>query len=327
MSAPHWRLILNGKSAGDEAVREAVTTVRARGIRIDVRVTWEPGDAERHVAEALADGVDTVVAAGGDGTLNAVASVLAAQDARATQLPALAVLPLGTANDFATSAGIPLGPLDALTLVAESPAQAIDMLRVEADGAVHWCINLGSGGFGTQVTVETNAGLKKVLGGLAYFITGLSRLGRIEPIHARVHGADFAWQGGFIALGIGNGRQAGGGQALCPDAFIDDGLIDVTVVPELEGELVATLRTALTEGKVAALDQVALRAQLREVVIEAAAPMVLNLDGEPCEARRFAIACMPARLRMHLPAGCALLHANGPALGAAGRASASEPLQ
>lgn len=312
MSAPHWRLILNGKSAGDEAVREAVEAIRTRGVRIDVRVTWETGDAERYVAEALEDAVDTLVAAGGDGTLNAVVSVLAAQAAGAAQLPTLGVLPLGTANDFATSAGVPTLPLEALTLVAEVPAVPTDALRVEADDTVHWCANLGSGGFGTQVTVDTHAGLKKVLGGLAYFITGLSRLGQIEPIHARIHGPAFAWQGGFIALGIGNGRQAGGGQALCPDAYVDDGLIDVTIVPELEGELVATLRTALTEGKVAALDQVAVRTQLESVVIEAAAPMVLNLDGEPREARRFAIACVPGRLRMHLPAGCPLLRASAP---------------
>lgn len=315
MSAVHWRLILNGKSAGDEAVREAVTAIRARGTRVDVRVTWETGDAERYTAEALADGVDTLVAAGGDGTLNAVVSILAAQAQNAAQLPALGLLPLGTANDFAQSAGLPIVPLDALSQIADTSAVPIDLLRVEADDAVHWCANLGSGGFGTQVTVETHAGLKKVLGGLAYFITGLSRLGQIEPIHARIQGAAFAWQGGFIALGVGNGRQAGGGQALCPDAYVDDGLIDITIVPELEGELVATLRTALTEGKVAALDQVAVRTQLQEVVIEAAAPMVLNLDGEPREARRFAITCVPGRVRMHLPAGCPLLRASGPIRG------------
>ena len=57
-----------------------------------------------------------------------------------------------------------------------------------------------------------------MLGGLAYLVTGMAKLGRIEPIEARitgpnVDGASFEWHGGFIALGIGNGRQAGGGQA------------------------------------------------------------------------------------------------------------------
>ncbi|MGO3127365.1 MAG: lipid kinase YegS [Luteimonas sp.] len=310
MPAPFWRLILNGKSAGDEAVRMAVAALRARGVHIDVRVTWETGDAERYAAEALAESVDTIIAAGGDGTLNAVVSVLAAQTADADALPSLALLPLGTANDFATAAEMPDLPEEALTLALDRPAVLIDVLRIETGDGVHWCANLGSGGFGTQVTVETHAGLKKVLGGLAYFITGLSRLGRIEPLDARITGPDFAWAGGFIALGIGNGRQAGGGQALCPDACIDDGLIDVTIVPELEGELVNTLRTALTEGQVAALDQVAVRVQLTELVVESDTPLVLNLDGEPRRARRFAITCVPRRLRLHLPKDCPLLVAS-----------------
>lgn len=309
MSLPHWRLILNGKSAGDDAVREAVHALRARGLTVDVRVTWEAGDAARHVGVAVADGVDTVIAGGGDGTLKEVAAALAAHDGDAQALPSLGLLPLGTANDFATAAGLPDEPQPALELIAEQTPRPVDLIHVTADDGVHWCANLGSGGFGTQVTVETHEGLKKVLGGLAYFITGLSRIGRIEPIQARIHGADFDWDGGFIALGVGNGRQAGGGQALCPDALIDDGLLDVTVVRELEGELVSTLRTALTEGKVAALDQVAVRTRLPAVTIDAAAPMTLNLDGEPVASRRFEIRCVPGRLRMHLPADCMLLGA------------------
>ncbi|MCD9030079.1 lipid kinase YegS [Luteimonas sp. BDR2-5] len=314
MPRPHWRLVLNGKCSGNGAVRDAVHALRARGVELDVRVTWEAGDAMRLVDAAVADGVDTVIAAGGDGTLNEVAGALAAQPGDADALPALGLLPLGTANDFATAAGIPDDPLAALELVARQPPVPIDLVRVDADGQCRWYANLASGGFGTQVTVETNEGLKKVLGGLAYFITGLSRIGRIEPIVAHVSGPGFDWHGGFVALGIGNGRQAGGGQLLCPDARIDDGLLDVTVVPELETERAATLRTALhtalTEGRVAALDQVALRPRLPDVVIEGEAPLTLNLDGEPVRARRFALACAPRRLRMHLPPGCRLLAAN-----------------
>ncbi|RBG54853.1 lipid kinase YegS, partial [Xanthomonas oryzae pv. oryzae] len=132
---------------------------------------------------------------------------------------------------FATAANVPITPLDALTLIAERVAQPVDLLRIDAEHGPRWCANVASGGFGTQVTVETDEGLKKMLGGLAYLITGMSRLGRIDPIGARFNGPDFSWEGEFIALGLGNGRQAGGGQALCPEAVIDDGLLDVTIVP------------------------------------------------------------------------------------------------
>lgn len=301
-----WTLILNGKSAGDDAVREAVTALRDAGVHLHVRVTWEAGDAERYVAEAIAEGVDTVIAGGGDGTLSEVATTLAHRDEDAARLPALGLLPLGTANDFASAAGIPEAPEAALRLLLVQPALPMDLLKLQANGDVYWAANLASGGFGTQVTVETHEGLKKLLGGLAYVVTGLSKLGRIDPLRARLHGPGFDWDGAFIALGIGNGRQAGGGQALCPQAIIDDGLLDVTVVPPLEGELLATVGAAMTDGKQAALDRVAVRRKLPWVEIESAAPLTLNLDGEPVEAVRFRIECIPGRVRMHLPADCPL---------------------
>ncbi len=305
-------LILNGKHASDDTLRAAVMAARARGFELAVRVTWETGDAARCVDEAIAAHADTVVACGGDGTLREVASALAQHDLPADVLPALGVLSLGTANDFATAAGIPTPLEAALELLWTAPALPVDALRVDADGARSWCINLASGGFGATVTAETQEGLKKALGGLAYVISGLARLGRIQPIHAHFQAGDFDWAGDFIALGIGNGRQAGGGQVLCPDALIDDGRLDITIVPTLEGELAATFGTLIAEGKQAALERVSTRLQCVRIAITADAPLTLNLDGEPVEAREFRIECVPGRLRMHVPPDCPLLLAPTP---------------
>lgn len=313
MANPRWRLILNGKTADNDALRDAVSAMRRRGVAIDVRVTWERGDGERYAAEAIADGVDTLIAAGGDGTLSAVAATLARSEKSVDQLPSLGLVPLGTANDFASAAQIPEAPADALALIHDASAQPVDLLRIHGDGdaAPRWCANLASGGFGTRITSGTDDGLKKMLGGLAYVITGIAQLGQIEPSRARISGSGpagaFEWDGDFIALGLGNGRQAGGGQLLCPDAIIDDGLIDVTIVPELAGEVGGTVGTLLTEGKRAALDRVATRVQLAWLAIQATAPLRLNLDGEPLESTAFRIECVARRVRMHLPPGCPLL--------------------
>ena len=307
MAAPHWRLILNGKAAGNDDLREAVAHWRKQGIALSVRVTWEAGDAERYVAEAIEAGVDCLVAAGGDGTFGEVAATLALRPEAAEDLPSLALVPLGTANDFARAAGVAEEPRDALGLIAVAPAVAVDLLKVQADDGPHWCANLASGGFGTEVTVETDEGLKKVLGGLAYLITGIAKLGRIEPIPARISGPEFEWSGDFIALGIGNGRQAGGGQALCPEALVDDGLLDLTIIPELQGELAGTVSTLLTQGKQPALERIATRARLPWLELQSDQPITLNLDGEPLRSRRFRVECVPGRLRMHLPQDCPLL--------------------
>src|SRR3546814_15045544 len=98
------------------------------------------------------------IAGGGDGSLSEVAAALAHADGDAGALPAMGLLPLGTANDFATAAGIPDDALEALELVRTARPRVIDLLRLDAGGRTHWAANLASGGFGTQVTVETPTG-------------------------------------------------------------------------------------------------------------------------------------------------------------------------
>lgn len=313
-ASPLRYLVLNGKSAADEVLRDTVQAARHRGERVEVRVTWEPDDARRMVGEALAMGADSVVAAGGDGTLGLVASALAdLAEPSSKVLPALALIPMGTANDFAVAAGIPDTP-DAAWQVLQQQAVLIDLLQLDAadHGQRCWVINMASGGFGTQVTSETNDLLKKVLGGVAYVVSGLGQLAKVEPVRAQLHGPGLEWQGGFLALGIGNGRQAGGGQPLCPDACIDDGLLDVTIIPEGDG-MASALGTVLAQGKQGAVEELAVRARLPWVQIVALdGALTLNLDGEPRACTTARVQCVPQRLRMHLPMQCALLHRQHP---------------
>lgn len=306
-NAPHRRLIVNGKSAGAPGLREAVHACRRDGQRLDVRVTWERGDGERYVDEAIADGIDCVIAGGGDGTLGEIAGALAAQAEQGAAIPHIAVLPLGTANDFATAAGIPAMLDAAFTLALSGTARPADILRVQAGSRMRWCMNVATGGFGTQATTDMNDGLKKYLGGLSYLLGGVAAICRAQPQEVELRGPGFRWTGPMIALGIGNARQAGGGQALCPDALIDDGLLDVTVVGELSGELAGTMATAIADGKQAALDQVAERARLPWLEVLSTQPLTLNLDGEPLEGERFRIDCLAHRLQLVLPPGCLLL--------------------
>lgn len=329
--AKHWRLIVNGKSADAPGLREAVLARRDGGRRFDVRVTWERGDAGRYVEEAIDDGVGCIVAAGGDGTLGEVAGALAAHGADGGRVPVLAALPLGTANDFASAAGIPEDIGAALELAARGRVHAVDVLRVRAGPQSRWCINLASGGFGTDATVEAHEVLKRVLGGFSYVVKGLTRLHSIEAQVIELRGPGFRWSGPMIVLGIGNARQAGGGQAICPEALVDDGLLDLTVIPELDEGVGHTVATVILDGKRATLDRVAQRVRLPWVELRSPAPVRLNLDGEPVEARRMRIDCVPAALRMVLPRHCPLLAAHASRgrrslMPDANRAAGAEPL-
>lgn len=103
---------------------------------------------------------------------------------------------------------------------------------------------MATGGFGTRITTETPEKLKSALGGVSYFIHGLMRMDTLKPDTCEISGPDFAWQGDALVIGIGNGRQAGGGQRLCPSALINDGRLDVSVVTAQE--LLPTLLHSLT---------------------------------------------------------------------------------
>jgi len=288
-------VILHGKQAMNEEVRKAVLAQRERGWTVDVRVTWEGGDAQRLVAEALAAGYTHVVAGGGDGTLRDVAEAMGHARTEAS----LALLPLGTANDFAKAAGVSLEPAEALALL-DQPARPIDLGRV----GDQLFLNMATGGFGSQVTANTSEDLKKVLGAAAYLFTGLSRFSELQAASVELTGPGFHWQGDLLALGIGNGRQAGGGQVLCGEAVVDDGLLDVAILPAPQ-EVVGALRDLLAgEG-------LFVRARLPWVEIKSSQGLDINLDGEPLQGDSLRFESLPAALRLHLPPDSALLSRPG----------------
>ncbi|WAT09248.1 lipid kinase YegS [Rouxiella badensis] len=290
-------LIINGKGASNEALREAVYNLRAEGVELAVRVTWEHGDAARYVIEAIELGVETVIAGGGDGTINEVASALITHSTDSR--PALGIIPLGTANDFATSCSIPIEMDQALKLAVQGRATDIDLARVNNE---HYFINMATGGFGTRITTETPEKLKSALGGVSYFIHGLLRMDTLKADRCEITGPDFTWQGDALVIGIGNGRQAGGGQVICPDALINDGLIQLRLLTA-EELLPSFLRSLLSDEE----NKNILSASLPWLEINAPHDMTFNLDGEPLTGKHFRIDILPNALQCRLPPHCALL--------------------
>lgn len=293
------RIILHGKAAANSGVRAAVQLLRQQGHGVDVRVTWEAGDARRLTAEAVTEAgggmIDCIVAGGGDGTINEVFA--AAYEAGLPPDCSLGILPLGTANDFAHAAGVPIAdPVAALQLVAGTAPLWID-IGVLNDRLF---FNLVTGGFGSRVTVETDPELKKRLGGFAYVLTGISRFAELSANTGRFRTAGLAWEGRFMAVAIGNGRQAGGGVPLCPEALIDDGMLDLTILPELDrSSRLETVSRLLRDGA-ASIRADLITARGAWIEFESDQPLNINLDGEPMLANRFRVECRKAALPVRL---------------------------
>jgi YegS/Rv2252/BmrU family lipid kinase len=200
--AKRIQLILNGKVAGNDALQTAVARQRAIGHSIEVRVTSEKGDARRFVAEA--GEVDLVIAAGGDGTLNEVVHGL--MDLSTVARPVLGVVPLGTANDFATGCGIPRDTEAALALCMEGEGVPVDVGKANE----HWFLNAASIGFGAEVTATTPPELKRLLGHAAYTVMGAILATNVRHYQGRLTSPDreIKGPGPMAIVGMGVRRAA-----------------------------------------------------------------------------------------------------------------------
>lgn len=289
-------LIVNGKKAGAPEVRDAVARVRNAGNDVEVRVTWEFGDGLRYTREAASRNVDRVVAGGGDGTVNEVSQGL--MRLCPEERPSLAILPLGTANDFARACTIPLDPLGALRLAAGGKARPVDLARAND----RYFINVGSAGFGAAVTADTPVELKNFLGGGAYTLMGVLKALTFVPYPIDIRMPGVSLTGDAVIGAACNGRQAGGGQVLAPRAMIDDGLLDVVILLHFPLSRFDQIRTEM--GQASGDGEYVRRFRTPWLESSRRQPIPLNLDGEPYNPDRLRIESVPSAIRLVVPPGC-----------------------
>lgn len=178
--------------------------------------------------EALAAGVDVVLAAGGDGTIRVVA------DAMAGSGTTMAVIPAGTGNLLARNLDLPLEEAGALEVALAGRTRAVDLVALAVDGGPeeHFAVMAGVGVDAT-IMDEVDPALKKKVGPAAYFVAASKALGRLPiPMEVRVDGGRRHRRRAMTCL-IGNVGKLPGGLVLMPDAQADDGRLDVYVASPL----------------------------------------------------------------------------------------------
>lgn len=283
-------LILHGERAFGPELHRLVGRLRAAGHVVLPRVTWEAGDATRFTRELLKQGVDTAVAAGGDGTVNEVLNGLAGSDT------ALGILPLGTANDFAVQVGIPPDLEQAADVILESVPLRIDTAVLNG----RRFLNVSTGGVGAEATAETPPEAKAALGPVAYTLTALRKLTGLEARHARFEGPDWSFETDFLVFAVGNARATGGGRAITPAASVRDGLLDLCVIEDMRMFDFARLSLLIGSGEHVAQDGVHYL-RTPSVRVTSDSPLAVNVDGEPVEAATLAYEARRRDLLMYLP--------------------------
>jgi YegS/Rv2252/BmrU family lipid kinase len=243
------------------------------------KATAAPGDARRLATEAIADGFDLIVAAGGDGTMNEVLNGIGdAPDG--FERTRLGVLPLGTMNVFARELKIPLRPGRAWEVLRHGREIKIDLGCAEfSAGGVckrQFFAQLAGAGLDARAIELVDFSAKKKIGPLAYVAAGLKALSERKPkICADAGGQNFS---GELVL-IGSGKFYGGPFTIFPSANLRDGLLDVCIFPRVDfPTLFRCAPNFLARRKLPEKAVRRFRAEKFELVCDSAA--AFELDGE-----------------------------------------------
>lgn len=299
-------VIWNPSKPGGDELKAAVAEVfdpESSAVSVE---WWEttPEDPGRGMAEqAVAEGCEVVIAAGGDGTVRAVAEGLAGTDV------ALGIVPKGTGNLLARNLEVPLNDVSAaLRRVRDGESRTIDIGWVERDGEEHAFVVMVGFGIDAQMLVETDDDLKSRAGWLAYVEAMGRALAGTEMTDITLTLDDGEPEGlrGHTML-IGNCGMLQGGIRLLPDAVIDDGQLDMLLV-SADGPLqwLDTVRSFVWENGIrrafGAVDQAVstdstTHVAAERITVSLSSPQTFEIDGEEVgEVSEFTVRVQPAAL-------------------------------
>jgi diacylglycerol kinase (ATP) len=273
------RWIFNANAGKSEAADDLQDAIRAIGGQ-DIYLSEHPDHTAEAVACCHGEGFDTVIACGGDGTVNSVVSGLMACK---KHRPTLGVLPMGTGNDFARTLAMPLDGLEAIEVLQTAEQRPCDVAKVLCGGESRISVNVSAGGFSGQVSEAATDEVKSAWGSLAYLRSAVTAIRELTRFHTRVR-----FDGGpveemeLINVIVANARTAAGGTVVAPQASIEDGLFDVVLVRG--GTLLDLTGVAarLIAGDYTAHDLVELR-RCKTLAVESEPAMTFNVDGDLLE--------------------------------------------
>jgi diacylglycerol kinase (ATP) len=292
-------IIFNPTAKGDKA-RRFRRHLDEFASHAQLKLTAAIGDASRLATESVLQGFDTVIAAGGDGTVNEVLNGLAEAPGGLEQAR-LALLPLGTVNVFARELGIPLSPVKAWQSILCGKEKRIDLPWVRFFGAkgieTRYFAQLAGAGLDARAVEQVNWSLKRKIGPLAYIWAGLSALLSAAP-KLTVTGGSHRETGELVL--IGNGRLYGGSYRVFPQADLQDGLLEVVVFPRANWlTLMQCGPVLLGLNRLPPGVSVSFRAETVEITAASRTP--LEIDGELAGALPGSFGLKRAALRVCVP--------------------------
>ena len=296
-----WLLVLNpvsGRGVGlrDRAKIEAA--LAAEQLAFVAVVSAHPGHTLTLVADAITRGCRNVLVAGGDGSLSEAVNGICAQSVVPPEAVRLALIPVGTGNDWARAQALPHGYREAAGIVATGAVRRHDVGVIDfATGGRRWFVNVAGMGFDAGVIQRMPT---RRLGRLAYLI-GLLReliLYRPEALRWRHDGAERSAEAFVLFACIG--RFCGGGMLVAPQASAEDGLLDFVLVRHMGRLEVLRALPALFDGSLAQHPKVETW-RAKRVTFTGVPGIAIEADGELVGHTPATFRVLPDALRMVVP--------------------------
>ena len=281
---------VRGRRAIGARTALARDVLRARGVDGQVLVADGRGRGREAARALAAQGVETVVVWGGDGTINEVASELVSRGVT------LGIVPSGSGNGLARELGLVRDPRRALEVALGGAVRRID--AGELGGRLFF--NVAGVGFDARLAAAFNAGPRRGLGG--YVKAVLREVATYEPARYQVTAGAVASEREALFVAVANTRQYGSHALIAPRARPDDGLLELVVVPAMSVPAILWQAPRLFAGTLQRLKGVQTHS-VRAGAIAAAAPLAFHVDGEVVSgSRSLAIGVRERALAVRVPA-------------------------
>ncbi len=282
-----WFVIVNpnaGRRKGEKDWLEIARLMNEAGLSFTNVFTKHPNHAVRLARKHIEAGFRKIIVVGGDGTLNEVVNGVYTQKKYPPESIILAMIPVGTGNDWGRSFNIPSGYKEAIDVIALGKTRLQDVGKVtymykNLQKHRHF-INMAGLGFDAMVAKRTNKVKQEGKSGpFSYLISLFASLISYKATTARVKVDGQELKAGVFTMSVAICRFNGGGMMQAPNAIPDDGLFDVTVITRVSRLLVIRSVKKLYDGSFLKLPQVK-TFRGAKVEIEAELPMFLETDGE-----------------------------------------------
>ena len=304
-----WRVIVSRMSCAGKALNDwpSIAKILSRkGIEFSEKITDHAYHAIELASESVREGYRKLIVIGGDGAVHEVLNGVFSQSEVPTSEITLAIIPVGSGNDWARLHKIPSDYEKATDIIAEADRlarfQDVGRVRTMMDGKpyVRYMMNIGGLGFDSHVChlfdlakARGHAGdkqyLKCLVKGFLFY--------KCLKFKVVADGEEF-FSGPAFSVALGIGKYCGGGMMQTPDAVFDDGLINLTVIRKMSKFKVLGKIKHLYDGSVYSIKSYVKHTMCRHVEISAAPYSYMEVDGEPVGITPVTVDVIPSAIKV-----------------------------